>query len=137
MWLMIRIKESGNLYFLAFLFSFILTRSSSQISSRSYEKRISPRLTQGLLYEGQCNKYRTILFPSKNVSYATKHYNSIFVNHNLRLYRISFLLSRIENLSSFIICRSWYLLFYMESTKDRKPARKYFSTSSWVRSLFV
>jgi len=49
MWLMIRMKESGNLYFLPFLFSFILARSSSQISSRSYEKRISPRLTRGLL----------------------------------------------------------------------------------------
>jgi len=48
---MIRIKESGNLYFLPFLFSFILARSSSQISRKSYAKSISPCITKEIDYK--------------------------------------------------------------------------------------
>jgi len=42
---MIRIKESGTLLFAILLFSFILARSASQLSRKSYAKSISPRLT--------------------------------------------------------------------------------------------
>jgi len=46
---MTRIKESGNWYFLPFLFSFILARLSSHMSRKSYAKSISPCLTKDWL----------------------------------------------------------------------------------------
>ena len=39
------------------------------------------------------------------------NYETVAINNNLRLYRMSFLLSRIEYLPSILIYRSWNLLF--------------------------
>ena len=61
--------------------------------------------------------------------------DTLVVNHELSLYGMPFLLSRIMHISSFLflglgICCS------VQSMKDRKPGN-IFSTSSGVRSLFV
>src|SRR3954454_17839969 len=58
------------------------------------------------------------------------------VNHDLILYGMFLFLVRIEQLSPIIINRSWNLLLYVVSMKDRNPAGKYCSTSSGFRSLF-
>jgi hypothetical protein len=50
---------------------------------------------------------------------------------------MSFLLTRIENLLSFIIYMSWYLLFYVVVSIKERNLGKYFSTSQSVFSLFV
>jgi hypothetical protein len=45
---------------------------------------------------------------------------------------MSFLLTRIENLLSFIIYMSWYLLFYVVVSIKERNLGNYFSTSQSV-----
>ena len=66
------------------------------------------------------------------------NYEVRVVNYNLCVFiqYASFLLAWIVCLTSSLIYRSWYLLFYVESMKEINPG-KYCSTSSSVFSLFV
>ena len=57
------------------------------------------------------------------------------VNHKLCLYSMSFLLSRIEYLSFFLLSVGLGICCSVESIKARKPG-KYFSTSSGVFKPF-
>ena len=62
------------------------------------------------------------------------NYDTLVVNHELRLYGMPFLLSRIICLFSCFVLRPWYLLFC--AIYEGQKAWKHFLTSSGMRSLF-
>ena len=78
----------------------------------------------------------TIVMPSSFLFGCLLDDNSIFVDPKLRLYSMSFLLSRIVCFPFPFLCGSWYLLFYVELIKAINPG-KYFSTSCGVFNLLV
>jgi hypothetical protein len=80
--------------------------------------------------------YPVIMFLSLLLMFCFIKYNLILVDH-VQIFNSMFIsLTRVVRPSPYLVFRTWYLLFYVQSIKAIKPG-KYSSTSSFVFNILV